>query len=118
VRLLANLMLKVKMNRDIFCPFCTNQLVRQNDNLYCEKGDCGFSKVVQNLMEEALSKVDLSKPIDPILEKFNYYCPNCRGKLEVVDEDKSFLCNNCSLKIRSGFGHMLREYHYHKKENL
>lgn len=69
-------------------------------------------------MEEALSKVNPSKPISPELEKFKHYCPNCRGQLEIVTEDKSFLCNNCALKIRSGFGHMLREYHDHKMENL
>jgi ribosomal protein S27AE len=99
----------------LFCPVCGHPMTQRQGYYYCEKGDFGLSKFVQEALLEAIAATPAAPP-DPKPEEKHHlagHCPRC-GTRAIVTDHATRVCPQCGLKIRAGIFYAIREYLSHK----
>jgi DNA-directed RNA polymerase subunit RPC12/RpoP len=108
----------VQMKNTIHCPFCTDALIMKDDHLFCSKGNCGFSKIVQDALFKAIASDDTFQPSEQTTGLGSYYCPKCCNRLTEDEKTNVILCEKCSLHFLPNVIYHLREHHFHTRNHL
>jgi uncharacterized protein YbaR (Trm112 family) len=114
----VNNALKVKMKKDIFCPLCKDKLVMKDGYLFCPKGNCGFSKMVQDAITKAVFNEEAHFNIKEAIDLESFFCPGCRNKLSQDQEHKIAFCKKCKAYFPSNIIYHLIEHTGHPSTDL
>ena len=101
------------MEIDRHCPLCSHLLILKDEYLFCEKGNCGFSKIVHDELLKDFERLEKSILSNQINEMKFYFCPKCGNSLFEDCGRNIVLCNKCNIEIPRRLLHHLREYHSH-----
>ncbi len=97
----------------MFCPFCGDELIRHNGELYCKAGDVALSPVMEQLLTTRYSSV--TQPITranftPHYNGgLNLFCPGCGQRV-----DKELTCSRCGNSLKN-LVYPLLEFHPHRQ---
>ncbi len=103
------------MENIVYCPFCSDQLIKKNNHLFCIKGNCGFSEIVENEILNAIKNdVPYNTSNDVILNDLkSFYCPKCNCILSQEQNTKRCVCKNCKIHFPSHVLYHLIEHTGH-----
>ena len=96
----------------MFCPKCSEELVRVGSELTCRRGQMGLSQH----LERRLTECFVLKRDKPRESKFSFvvggkwFCPGCG--IAMVEHDGDVRCSQCELSLNE-FIYQLIEVHPH-----
>lgn len=97
----------------MYCPYCKGELKLVNEELYCEKGKCYFSKHVSDIFKS--SRVEQVKKITTEANKNGrFFCVNCGKPLKIIDTMKE-ICESCGFEIDKALYYQIIEVNPHEK---
>ena len=97
----------------LHCPWCGNELARQEGELFCQDGQMGLSAHLEKRLREVF--VDQSRPsrASPHDNMDQWHCAGC-GILLVRDAEGKARCPKCSHTMGE-FAYELVEFHPHAR---
>jgi hypothetical protein len=98
-------------NKTLLCPFCRYPLSFREDELYCDRGRCGFSSHVTDLIEAGLATARRVAPNGEALPAHTYACPSCGSPLSFREGYGT--CEGCGFAAPRGLQFNLLERHHH-----
>jgi uncharacterized Zn finger protein (UPF0148 family) len=93
----------------MFCPRCGDELVPQNGELTCLRGDMALSRHIEKILTERYSRHVPSPDAGTVSSDPGWYCPGCGVPL-----DADLRCAECQHSLQD-LQHHLIELHPHKE---
>jgi uncharacterized Zn finger protein (UPF0148 family) len=98
----------------MFCPFCGDQFVRRNGELYCASGEMGLSQMLEELLTlqyGGLLHISVERPdfLPYYQGGLEWFCPACGIPL-----DNELTCGQCGHSLENRV-YDLVEFHPHKR---
>ena len=94
----------------MFCPKCAAELLLQDGELTCPRGQMGISEHLRSILMDRYGKHRPSPKHGVVaIEPNAFYCPGCGVPL-----DAKMLCPECHLSLKD-LGFPLVELHPHKR---
>jgi len=100
----------------MYCPYCKEELKLVNGELYCDLGDCCFSKSLNNYFIGQINNLKNKEIIEnenTQKENGRFYCVNCGNRMKRIEElHETCIC--CGFEIDKGMYFKIIELNPHK----
>jgi DNA-directed RNA polymerase subunit M/transcription elongation factor TFIIS len=87
----------------MFCPRCSDKLIRYHGELYCQRGEMGLSQMIEQLLQVALDSSPQQSRDPSYIENFKvteWFCPRCQHHLHSENPHSLQLhCSECGLVV-------------------
>jgi DNA-directed RNA polymerase subunit RPC12/RpoP len=97
----------------MYCPYCKEELLIKNGELYCKVGTCYFSKHIVMVFKDKIDNLKKAEALTPKDDKEGiFFCVNCGSKMMKI-ESMHEVCKYCGFEINKSMYYEIIERNPH-----
>ena len=100
----------------VFCPYCSRELQLDNQELFCRKGHCHFSRYLTSIFLNSIKSngIGLDRTKKDAEENGHFFCIRCGTRMTKTDKMVE-KCPECGFEIDKHTYYQLIELNPHKQ---